>query len=291
MFGFAEKAQMMMHEKTLGYAIEHASSNIEGKAEMAGSIQNATNWLARALSKEEYSVEVRELLMQLNPNMWHGTSSSLIQVAEQSRTKHGLALYYSFTILAGIVESRIIEVKRPGMATRVMSFRREALEFTEKMLGYSQQLMNTISETHTGEDSEKFESTSEDVKQVEDCLKKLGFDITVYGISVALLNLESGYNHCETASYLALATLAMDVKVAGTDIIKLIALLPHARAMIDILTSFKNAGQMREELFANDARAILGVTIVGKDQSSWLSKVLSDTVIAQERVATSRISY
>jgi hypothetical protein len=147
MFGLAEKAQMMMHEKTLRYAVEHASLNIEGRAEMAGSIQNAINSLSRALHESERRQSARSLLMHLNPNLWNSTSTNLIRAAEQARTKHGLALYYSFTVLAGIVESRIIEVKQPRMATRVMAFRHEALLFVEDMLGFAQQLMGAISAT------------------------------------------------------------------------------------------------------------------------------------------------
>ena len=60
--------------------------------------------------------------------------------------------------------------------------------------------------------------------------------------------------------------------------------------MIDVLTEYKNAGLMRDELFKNDARAILGVVIVEKGQPEWISRVLSDPVIAKERVATSRIN-
>lgn len=85
-------------------------------------MQNAVNWLSRALHENEWKHPARFVLMNINPNIWNSTSTSLLRAAEQARTKHGLALYYSFTILAGIVESRIIEIKQPRMATRVMTF-------------------------------------------------------------------------------------------------------------------------------------------------------------------------
>lgn len=139
--------------------------------------------------------------------------------------------------------------------------------------------------------SDGLKSTSGDLTRVEDSLKQLGYDITPYGVGVALLSLESGYNNVETASHLALATLARDAKEAGHDIVKLIALVPHARAMVDILSKCKEAGLMREELFKNDARAMLKVVIVDKDQPVWIERVLSDQIVSQDRVAFSRINY
>lgn len=149
---------------------------------------------------------------------------------------------------------------------------------------------STSSSTAVESRDQKLKSTPADLDRVQDALIKLGYNISHYGVGVALLSLESGYSHCETASHLALATLARDAKDAGFDITKLIALVPHARAMIDVLTEYKNAGLMRDELFKNDARAILGVVIVEKGQPEWISRVLSDPVIAKERVATSRIN-
>lgn len=183
MFGLAEKAQMIMHEKTLRYAVEHASLNNEGRVEMAGSIQSAANWLSRALHENEWTYSARSLLMQINPNMWNSTSTSLIQAAEQARTKHGLALYYSFTILAGVVESRIIEVKQPRMATRVMTFRHEALMFLEDMLSLSQQLMEAISVTTTETDSEVDDRLkSHTTRETMDKYKPSEYKILMFGI-------------------------------------------------------------------------------------------------------------
>ena len=115
--------------------------------------------------------------------------------------------------------------------------------------------------------------------------------MSTYGGCVALLYLKSGYSPCEVASYLALVTLAHDAKEAGSDIMKLLALVPHANAIIDALKEFKSGGLMREELFKNDVCAIAGVVIVEMGQQEWISRVLSDPVIGQERVARSRIDY
>lgn len=142
-----------------------------------------------------------------------------------------------------------------------------------------------------GARNEKIQNNPADMDQVIAALNKLGYNITTYGVGVARLSLESEYRPCQTASYLALVTLARDAQEAGRDIIKQTALLPHARKMIDILSQFKNDALIREEWFKNDTRAIYGVTIVEKGRAEWISRVLSDPVIAQNRVATSRNNY
>lgn len=136
-------------------------------------------------------------------------------------------------------------------------------------------------------------STPVDLDSVEEYAKYLGYDLTRYGLGVACLSLKSGYSQLETASRLALVTLAWDVKEAGTDIVTLIAFVPHARSMVDILTQYQkqHPGLMREELFKNDALAMLKVVMVDQDQRAWIERVLSDPTIASERVANSRIDY
>ena len=63
----------------------------------------------------------------------------------------------------------------------------------------------------------------------------IGYTLTPYGAGVALLGCESGYNEVETASHIALTTMARDLKEAGSDISKLLAFVPHARASLELL--------------------------------------------------------
>lgn len=104
-------------------------------------------------------------------------------------------------------------------------------------------------------------STPDDLAKVEAFAEYLAYDLTRYGMGIALLSLESGYSHLETASHLALLTLALDAKEAGTDIVRLMFLVPHARSMIDVLKEYQqhHPSLMREALFKNDATAMLKV--------------------------------
>jgi hypothetical protein len=86
--------------------------------------------------------------------------------------------------------------------------------------------------------SEEPGETVSDITQVQEVLKELGYDMTPYGAGVALVSAGSGYSHAETASYLALATLALDAKEGENDVIKTMQLLSHARAMVSRAVQF-----------------------------------------------------
>ncbi|MBL8578351.1 MAG: hypothetical protein JNK47_14095 [Mesorhizobium sp.] len=134
-------------------------------------------------------------------------------------------------------------------------------------------------------------STTEDLEVVDKVMRHLGYDMTQYGVGAALLSLESGYSHSETAMNLALVSFARDCKAAGTDILRLAALAAHASAMMKILAEYRDAGVLRDDLFKNDMRALMKVAVVDQDQSTWIERVLSDPVAAGDIVATSRINY
>jgi hypothetical protein len=131
---------------------------------------------------------------------------------------------------------------------------------------------------------------SAELGKVDKILVQLGYDITPHGVGVALLSLESGYSAAETASHLALVTLARDCN-STNDIMILTALFEHAMATIKILSGYNSAGQFRDSEYKNDATAILKVATVDKDQKGWIDRVLSDPLIQKDRVATSRINY
>lgn len=117
----------------------------------------------------------------------------------------------------------------------------------------------------------------------------MGYDPTPYGIGVALLSLQSGYNHVEVASHIAHVTLARDVREAGNDFVKLIGYRPHGVALLEVLKQYKDAGAMHPTQWQNDARAIMGIITVDREQEAWLAKVLSDPMAGKQRLATSRV--
>lgn len=127
--------------------------------------------------------------------------------------------------------------------------------------------------------------------ELSEVMRKLGYNLSPYGAGVALASHLSGYSLVETASFLALSTLARDAREAGHDISKYFALVAHAKAIIDLLSTLRGKELIREEIFQNDARAMLKVTVPSPEQAEWIHRVLSDPLTSQERVAESRLDY
>lgn len=134
-------------------------------------------------------------------------------------------------------------------------------------------------------------TTSTKLENVETYLKKLGYDPTTYGMMVASVSLESSYGEVDTASLLALTTLALDISEAGSDLTKVLNYFSHGMAMIGVLAEFKDNGLMSEAQFQNDALAIKGVATINKEQPDWIAKILSDPIAGQERLAVSYLKY
>jgi hypothetical protein len=120
-------------------------------------------------------------------------------------------------------------------------------------------------------------------------LRIMGYDPTPYGIGVALVSLQSGYNEVEVASHIAHVTLARDVRESGDDFVKLIGYRSHGMALLKVLKEYKDARAMHPTQWQNDAHAIMGIITVDSEQEAWLAKVLSDPVAGKQRLATSRV--
>ena len=137
----------------------------------------------------------------------------------------------------------------------------------------------------------KQKTPTDPLSEVTAHLRNLAYDLTPYGASVASRELQSGYSPAEVASHLALTTMALDIKNVGLSMEKLLWFVPHARALLDVLKSYRDQGLMREAMWKNDATAVHGISTVDNQQVPWIDKVLSDPIAGKERVANSRINY
>lgn len=298
LFGLAEKAQLKMHSVNLARAHNFGSQDQNSKQKLTKALHRAVEILFDKLEVEE-DTPLEIIVDRMPLNLCDPIADFLMVEAEPcAKSEQTLPYYYALDLLCGLFRSKVIEEKRPNLRTKTKHYRDSAFHLVAYYLSEGEtkgvtprcEVREEAVEPVSDEKS-AFKSSPDELKQVEVNLKQLGYDPTFYGLGVAQLSLESGYSPAETASHLALVTLAMDANEAGNDIERLIALVPHARAMIDVLTELKNADLIREDIFKNDGRAILGVVIVEKDQPAWVERVLSDPVIAKERVATSRINY
>ena len=84
--------------------------------------------------------------------------------------------------------------------------------------------------------------------------------------------------------------MALDIRIAGSNIEKLGLYFIHAMALLKVLKSYKDNGQMREELWKNDSNALFRASTVDENQEEWVAKILSDPVAGKRRLATSRIN-
>lgn len=129
------------------------------------------------------------------------------------------------------------------------------------------------------------------IDHIEHHLKNMGYCLTSYGAGVALVEFMSGYSEVETASHIALTTMALDIKDAGFDMNILIEISIHAQALLKVLKEYKDKGMIHPTQWQNDSAAILGISYVDEKQEDWIEKVLSDPIAGKERLANSRINY
>ncbi len=125
------------------------------------------------------------------------------------------------------------------------------------------------------------------MEKMEHYLLQLGYKPTIYGIGVAAASEFSGYSPAEAASYLALITMAQDIKASCNSPIKMVAFLPHVEVILHCLKNWKNKGLMHPTQWQNDSNAFIKIVIASESQEKWLDMVLSDTVATKETVAKS----
>ncbi|MBO6511766.1 MAG: hypothetical protein JJ979_25330 [Roseibium sp.] len=126
------------------------------------------------------------------------------------------------------------------------------------------------------------------IRPVAAVVRHLGYDITEYGLEVAIISLDSGYSTEETASHIVVVSLARDVKET-LDPERAFKLNAIGMAVLENLKIFKDAGTMRPEIWQNDSTAIGKLIFPSPETEVWIDKILSDPVSARHPVATSRI--
>lgn len=133
------------------------------------------------------------------------------------------------------------------------------------------------------------QSARNPLSDVHTHLRAMGYDLTHHGAAVALFSLESGYNAVETASNIALTTFALDMREAGNNLDRVASYVPHAMALLEVLTEYKDRGAMRPEVWRNDASALFRIAQLGPEQQLLVDEILSDPVSGKKRLATSRL--
>ena len=123
------------------------------------------------------------------------------------------------------------------------------------------------------------------IEKIKYYLKRMGYELTHYGNETALAELFSDYNEAETASHIALATMALDIKETELSVSKLMSFVPQVGVVLKILKYFKIKGMMRPALFKKDSNAFGQICTINEHQEGWINKVLGDPISGKERLA------
>ena len=124
--------------------------------------------------------------------------------------------------------------------------------------------------------------------EVGEHLKMMGYDLTPYGAAVALLQVQSGYSPVEAASHIALTTMALDIKGAERDFVKLMGFYNHAITLIKVLREYRDKKMMRDSIWQNDTQALYHIARFDLQSAEWIGKILSDPIAGKERLANTR---
>lgn len=115
--------------------------------------------------------------------------------------------------------------------------------------------------------------------EVTNHLKNMGLNITEHGTGVAAYSLASNYTSVETASFIALATFAKEIKEINQTSKDIIKLMEYVNKSYPVISYLKECGEkqlIRPIQLQHDLNALTKVVIVSKEQDEWIEKVLSD---------------
>lgn len=136
MFGLFERARLAMHERTLSGAIADAR---EGSRYMFAdrypiAMSGAAAYLCEWIGRQRPGTSLWEIISEVPPSLLKIVDTTLLRAADMSlRDMDDKPGYHAFTILSGLVMSRVIEVSRPSLARRAVQYRVAALKFAEPL--------------------------------------------------------------------------------------------------------------------------------------------------------------
>ncbi|MFZ3584501.1 hypothetical protein ACOI1H_20405 [Loktanella sp. DJP18] len=136
------------------------------------------------------------------------------------------------------------------------------------------------------------EERDELFEEVVQLCSHLGYDLTPSSERAADISLQSNYTKSETASLLVSAALAWDVRehfIQHFNVKKVSLLAQHGLEALKVLRSLAESGNIRRELWQNDARAIMVMTSMDHASAGMIERVLNDEVVSGNRVGVSRV--
>ncbi|WP_321337508.1 hypothetical protein [Breoghania sp.] len=293
MFGFIEKSQLKMHESNLGHAYDFAQVGINNGLRMGDFFCELNDEL-----EETFCINMLsdlENLLEIPVSSSDLIADYFMKKADKfARSGDTLYMYYCCDIFCALFRTKSIMARRPALVQRTANYTYRALSLISNCLEICTKKQEALSATTALEYEAEEEADKENaLVMVRKLVMRLGNDLTDYGVAVALLSLESGYSVAETASHISVVTFARNLKRTADegDIVALITLAEVGVATAEVLKELKDDDLIRDEIWANDVRAISKMMNPSPEAMEWADKVLSDPVIAKEPVAVSRILF
>jgi hypothetical protein len=283
MFGFAEKAQLKMHSANLTRAQNFRRDNHGSTELMRSAVYRAVSLLLTKLQLDA-NTSVDFLVERVPLEECDVIADFLMKASEESaKSVTTLADYYSLDLLCGLFRSRTIEFRRPKLTSKIAHYRYGALHLINFYLSQEVESKETK--------APEVRPQISDIAAVRQVAKYLGLQLTPYGVGLALVSVQSGYSSAETASHLAVLTLARDVQEAGTDLDARIRFYALGMAILKRMKELKDDNRMREEIWRNDSTTIGKIMIPSTETLPWINKVLSGSIDGAERVANFEIKW
>lgn len=130
MFGLLERARLAMHEKTLANAVQAAPGQ---EAEYAVAMAGAVAYLCE-YTRQLPTPNLWTVIARVEPSRVSIADTSMMRIADTFRREIGSESgYQAATIISGLLMSRVVEIKRPGLAERALRYRHVALGFAQPL--------------------------------------------------------------------------------------------------------------------------------------------------------------
>lgn len=128
-------------------------------------------------------------------------------------------------------------------------------------------------------------------QQADLCLQSLGYEPTELTIGFYTVSKESGYSPAETASKIALITMAKGIKSDFPGKPKRLAVYPlHAHSILKILKEWKEHSKMHPTEYQNITSAFMAISTL---RENWLLRIneILEEPFASYALATNVINY
>lgn len=114
------------------------------------------------------------------------------------------------------------------------------------------------------------------MESVKQTLREMEYELAEDGIAAAQVKLDSGMEPVEIAAWLAVISMAYQLKHAGAAATGVLRFRPQAADLLEKVTTLKEDGHLETARWQELHDAIIGISSINEHQAQWIDKVLSD---------------